>query len=408
MLQHNRWNSLPDDIIGKIISDLKFPRGGTVNITTTDFNVKLLIPVEYNISEFWNILDNLFTLFTTPCMNTFSIDLGRSLYLEPCVKPILDSWARRLRACNTQHIAMLGYSTLGERVCPPSFFQIQSLVSLHLSSLLFVKHSNRFVSHPIILPNLEKLSLGSVDYEFLGRILSSCPLLVYLCFSLYVKPKGKIRSVSISSKSLNRLRITTDMSSVLEDIIDVVINAPILENLSIIANSSSFVSMRTFDSILNLKSLLLDGGLTTKLFNSPTGIIFPNLTNLTLFEINSFDLLMATSKQQMLHCPNLKVLVLQFSTMYDIVWDTKAISFVLVEHVNHLKLIMGTVRIDQQTLNLVTWLLTSAPVLNKLVISGCGTRPSDDSLSKFRKTLLECAEETSRCQIKFLGGYKLE
>ncbi|XP_074287785.1 uncharacterized protein LOC141612936 [Silene latifolia] len=388
MLQHNRWNSLPDDIIAKIIADLKFPRGATVTITTTDFNIKLLIPVEYNISKFWNILDNLFTLFTTPSMNTFSIELARSLYLEPCVKPILDSWARRLRDCNIQHMAMLGYSKIVDRVCPRSVFQINSLVSLHLSSLFFVKDYDWFVSHPIILPNLEKLSLGSVDYGFLGRILSSCPSLVYLCFSLYVKPI----SVSISSKSLKRLRTTLDMSSVLEDI-DVVIDAPILENFSFIANSL-FVSMRTFDSIFNL-------------FNSPTKIIFPNLTNLSLFEINSFELLMATLKQQMLHCPNLKVLVLHFSTEYDIVWDTKAI-FVLVEHVKHLKLIMGTVRIDQQTLNFVTWLLTSAPVLKKLVISGRGTRPSDDSLTKFRKTLLECAENTSRCQIKFLGGYKLE
>ncbi|XP_074287805.1 putative F-box/FBD/LRR-repeat protein At1g78760 [Silene latifolia] len=388
MLQHNRWNSLPDDIIAKIISDLKFPRGATVTITATDFNIKLLISVEYNISKFWNILDNLFTLFTTPSMDTFSIELDRSLYLEPCVKPILDSWARRLRDCNTRHMAMLGYSKIVDRVCPRSVFQIHSLVSLHLSSLFFVKDYDWFVSNPIILPNLEKLSLGSVDYGSLGRILSSCPSLVCLCFSLYVKPI----SVSISSKSLKRLRITLDMSPVLEDI-DVVIDAPILENLTFIANSL-FVSMRTFDSIFNL-------------FNSPTKIVFPNLTNLSLFEINSFDLLMATLKQQMLHCPNLKVLVLHFSTMYDIVWDSKAI-FVLVEHVKHLKLIMGTVRIDQQTLNFVTWLLRSAPVLKKLVINGRGTRPSDDSLSQFRKTLLECAEDTSRCQIKFLGGYKLE
>ncbi|XP_074314954.1 F-box protein At4g09920-like [Silene latifolia] len=410
MLQQNRWSSLPDDIIAKIISHLDvIPRGSTITISTTNFDVKLYKRDTNNISEFWSILDNLFTIFTTPCIENFSIDLDHTLYDEPCVRPILYSWARRLRACSIKHIAIqsLARCHFGDRVCPPSVFQIHSLVSLRLSSLFINNEYDRFVSLPIILPNLEDLSIGYVKYGLLGRLLSSCPSLTRLCFSLVVEPKDEIFSVSISSKSLKRLNIFLDMLSVREDI-DVIIDAPILEHLYFSANNSSFLSMRTFNSISNLKSLTLGGGLATKLFNSPTKIIFPNLTYLALFSVNSSLIFNATLKQQILHCPKIEVLLLHFSVLCKIVWDTKAILLVPIEHVKHLTLDMTILRINRQTLNFVTWLLRSAPVLKKLVIRGYGTRPSDDSLSEFCKTLLKCAEDTSRCQIDFLGGYKLD
>ncbi|XP_074287694.1 putative F-box/FBD/LRR-repeat protein At5g25850 [Silene latifolia] len=402
LLQHN-WSSLPDEIIAEIIShlDVPRPRSSAINISATTFKVNYLGPVTFNISDFWKILDNLFTIFTTPSTNTFSIYLDDTLYERPCVRLILDSWAHRLRVRNTQHIEIRSdYVSFGDRVCLPSVFQIQSLVSLHLSCV-------PLVSNPIVLPNPKKLSLGSVNHGFLGRLLIGCPSLEDLSFSLTEKPKGRNGLVSISSKNLKRLCIILDIYLVLGNI-EVIIDTPALDHLFFSANSPR-LSMRMTESVSNLKSLELSGVSTTMLYSNPTKTIFefPNMTHLTL-SLGSSEIFKAIFVQQRLppYYPNLEVIVLNFSIFYDIVWDTKD-TFVLVDHVKHLELHMGIVRIDGQTLNLVTWLLRSAPILKKLVFSGYGTRPSDDFLGKFHKTVLKCAEDTSGCEIDFLGGYKL-
>ncbi|XP_074287800.1 putative F-box/FBD/LRR-repeat protein At5g25850 [Silene latifolia] len=340
MLQQHRWSSLPDDIIAKIISHIDFPRPrrSTIEIFATTFKVNILrnYPSDgatFNISEFWKILDNLFTLFTTPSINTFSIFLDPTLYEDPCVRPILNSWAHRLRSRNTQHITIESsyYSTFGDRVCPPSVFQIQSLVSLHLSRA-------NSVSHPVVLPNLTELRLDSVNHEFLGRLLSSCPSLEDLSFSLNDKPTGTNPLVSISSRTLKRLRITIYKWLVSGDI-EVIIDAPTLDYLYFKVNSP-LLSMRMIGSISNIKSIELIGSVSmTMIYSSPSKTIFPFVTKLTLSVSSS-----KVFEQHMLpyYFPNLELLVLSLigacdNTMPYNDWDIKG-RFVLVEYVKHLEL----------------------------------------------------------------------
>ncbi|XP_074287794.1 putative F-box/FBD/LRR-repeat protein At5g22670 [Silene latifolia] len=405
MLQQDRWRSLPDDIIAKIISHLDLVhRPGylyTITISATTFIVHFFdhcrpLDVTFNISEFWKILDNLFTLFTTPSIDTFNIYLHPALYDEPCARPILNSWARRLRARNIQRFAI--EDAIKDRLCPPtpSVFQIQSLVSLYLSYTKFVSQ------HPtIILPNLKRLRLVSVNHGFLGRLLSSCPSLEDLSFSLNDKPTGKNSSVSISSKTLKRLSITLDISRVSGDV-EVIIDAQTLDDLYFNVNSP-LQSMRMLGLISNLKSIGLAGSVSmTMIYRSPSKTIFPFVTELTL-SVSSSEVF----EQHMLpyYFPNLERLVLYFCFSYNNDWDIKG-RFVLVEYVKHLQLRMDYFRLNQRTLNFLTWLLTSAPNLEKLFIDGFGSTSTlfnDDFLDKdqFYENLLNCAEDTSCCEIEF-------
>ncbi|XP_074287734.1 FBD-associated F-box protein At4g13985-like [Silene latifolia] len=400
ILQHHRSISLPYDILNIIIFLLKFPQRTNFTISDSTFFIDLSEPVENNFSEFWNILDNLFTIFTAPSTNTFRIHLHETLFEEPSIRAILHSWTRRLRARNFQHVEIRSTCCFyGDKVFPPSIFQIHSLVSLNLDYIYF-EEFDQFVSHPIILPNLKKLKLGVVDYGILEWLLSCCPSIEDLFFRIETTPTSN-KGPSITSKNLKRLRISHFLARGPRDFIEIIIDAPTLEYLYF---SGSFLSMRMFDLIPNVKALDLGGRSTTRLYNSTTKMIFPSWTHLTLHL--GYEIFKAIFEQKMLHCPNLENLVLQFygTNFYDFIWEPEA-KFGLVEHVKHLELRMTVIRFNQRTLDLVTWLLGSAPVLEKLVLFANQSYSDDKSKAQFQQGVIEFAEDSSRCQIEFLGAF---
>ncbi|XP_074287738.1 FBD-associated F-box protein At5g60610-like [Silene latifolia] len=286
-----------------------------------------------------------------------------------------------------------GIGLSNHRLYPPSVFLIHSLVTLEMRFYSIRDIDWRFPKL-IVLPNLKKLYLSELDYADLGRLLGCCQALEDLSLSIDI-PQESV--VLITSKSLKRLAIKLEGKSIR----DVIVDTPILEQLDYCSNS--VLSIQMLDSIPNVKSLKLRTGSPTRFNNFRT-----TLSELIRLELSlNSEIFQAIFDQQMMHCPNLEVLVLDFFGYYEITWNQEAM-FMLVQQVKHIELCAYVDRFSKYGLSLVIWLLRSAPVLKKLVISGYGTLPSDDSLSKFRNIVLKCAENTSCCQIDFLGLYKLD
>ncbi|XP_074287733.1 putative FBD-associated F-box protein At5g56560 [Silene latifolia] len=409
MEQHHRWSSLPDDIVFKIISHLNFPKEFVITISTTIFSIKQLYKnTAYNVNEsrYWTIFDNLFNLFTTPVLDTFYINLHYSFYKQPLCWPMIDTWAKRLRACNIRQFTIKKFSGCRymKPVLPPSIFRMNSLLSLTLY-FYFEEIAWSDQLSMVLLPNLKKLHLISSNYGLMEELISRCPSLEDL--SLILNDDPQKNSISITSKKLKRLYINLHYYYVSLSILNVILDAPILEHYRYVA--ASILSMQMLDSILNVKSLALCAQPDQlKFYNSPKKTVFPNLSHLTLslpskIYLKIFD-------EQLLCCPNLKVLKLHFiiyNPMEMIL--NEDVKFVLVEPVKRLEVYMNDYRFSKQMANLVTWLLRSAKVLEKLVLSSHDLFSYNNSAkSQFFQTLFECVESTSRCQIELLAGYKLD
>ncbi|XP_074287709.1 putative F-box/FBD/LRR-repeat protein At5g44950 [Silene latifolia] len=413
MEEHQRWSSLPDDIVFKIISHLNFPKDQfVITISTTIFSIKQLYGSDrnaYNVYEpcCWTIFDNLFNLFTSPVIATFYLSLHASFYKQPLCWPIIDTWAKRLRARNIRHFTIKkfgGYRFL-KPVWLPSIFRMHSLLSLTLY-FHFKEISWTDQLSMVLLPNLKKLHLVSSNYGLMEELISRCPSLEDLSLILNHDPQKN--SISITSKKLKRLYINLHYYYyVSSSILNVILDAPILEHYRYVAGS--ILSMEMLDSILNVKSLALRAQPDQlKFYNSPKKTVFPNLSHLTLsfpskIYLKIFD-------EQLLCCPNLKVLKLHF-----IIYDPREmilnedVKFVLLEPVKRLEVYMNDYQFSKQMANLVIWLLRSAKVLEKLVLSSHDLFSySNSAKSQFFQTLFECVESTLRCQIELLGGYKLD
>ncbi|XP_074287744.1 putative F-box/FBD/LRR-repeat protein At5g25850 [Silene latifolia] len=396
--QHHLWSSLPDDIIFDLFSRLGLPREAVITVSTTKFIIKQILKPTYNIYEFWTALDNFFTVFIPPLINTFCLNLHTDHYDEPRCWPIIDAWARRLSTYNIQHFTANKFCRYrsDDHVYPISIFRMHSLVSLELNLCPHIAlNAPRYIN----LPNLKKLILYSINYRSLKALLSCCPSLEYLFLSVN---EPKYRLVSLTSKKLKRLCITLEGP----DIHDVVIDAPILEKLDY--SSKSILSMPMLDKISNVKSLELrvcSTNLGRNLIFKRT-FIFPNLTRLQL-TMCSPEIFKAIGL--MVHCPKLDVFVLRVINPNKMVWNQEAV-FVPVEHVKRIELHTGTLfnQFGEEMLNLVTLLLRSAKVLEKLILMACGSLSNYTHLAKnkFYRALYECVEATSRCQVKFLGAYK--
>ncbi|XP_074287735.1 FBD-associated F-box protein At5g60610-like [Silene latifolia] len=396
---HHRWSSLPDDIIFEIISRVGLPRKVVITVSASNFTIEQTVAPNYNIYELWTTLDNLFTVFIPPFIDTFSFNLHTDHYDEPRCWPIIDAWARRLSACNIQHFR--AYKAFRyrphEHVYPLSIFRMHSLISLDLS--LCSRITSR-APYSIILPNLKKLRLRYVNYECLRQLLSCCPSLEDLSSSINESMK---HLVSLTSKKLKRLCIILKGFS----IVDVVIDTPILEEL--IIYWYPIVSVRTFESISKVRSLELHGSWARLECNPRNTITYPNLTDLKLVTCSP-ELFKAIGL--MLDCPKLEVFVIYMDTTDSIkkmVWDQEAV-FGPVEHVKHINLYMNTIVdiFSENIVNIVTLLLRSAKVLEKLTLFGYGPLKNQRYLAipQFHQTLAECVEATSRCQLELLGAYK--
>ncbi|XP_074287713.1 putative F-box/FBD/LRR-repeat protein At5g25850 [Silene latifolia] len=411
MEQHHRWSSLPDDIVFKIISHLDLPIDFVITISTSIFSINELYTsnrTAYNVYEpyCWTVFDNLFTLFTTPLIDTFYLNLRASFYEQPLCCPIIDTWARRLSSCNIRHFTVNNFGGFGlcDLVFPPRIFQMHSLVSLKLY-FYFKEISWSDKLSMILLPNLKKLHLVSSNNGLLEELISRCPSLEDLTLTLIrLSRDTQKNSISITSKKLKRLYINQRYRS--SSIFKVILDAPILEHYRYVVGS--ILSMQMLDSILNVKSLALlrQDYCPLKFYNSPKKTVFPNLSHLTLSL--PFEVYQKIFDEQFLCCPNLKVLKLHLSGHTNMILN-EDVKFVLVEQVKRLEMYMNDYRFSKQTVNLVTWLLRSAKVLEKLVLSSHGPFYYDKSAkSQFYQTLFECVESTSRCQIEFLGDYKLD
>ncbi|XP_074287696.1 FBD-associated F-box protein At4g10400-like [Silene latifolia] len=403
---HHSWSLLPNDIFADIISRVGFTHKAVITVSNTSFIVKhtadaterWFIP-PYDLYEFWTTLDNLFTVFIPPFIDTFILDLHPAHYDEPRCWTIMDRWARQLRDCNIQHFTAKGLRRhrSDDKVYPPNFFRMHSLVSLKLNLC-----DNRIESSVprsiILLPNLKKLTLDWINYGFLERLLSNCPSLENLSLSVHTIEE---RLASLKSKKLKRLRIALEGFSINDFIID----APMLEKLDYY--SFSIFSMRMLDSISDVKSLKVEVSASSRRIElgSKTTMMFPNLSHLNLV-IYSPEVFKAIGL--MLHCPKLEVFELRLDKIYyyrirKMVWNKEAV-FIPVEHVKHIKL-YPSMRFDcigNELLDLVRFLLRSAKVLKKLTINAYD--PHSFYLAKpyFYQTLFECAKATSRCQIELL------
>ncbi|XP_074287739.1 FBD-associated F-box protein At2g26860-like [Silene latifolia] len=400
----NRWSSLPDDIFADIISRVGFTYKAVITVSNTSFTIKHTADKDaptYNLYEFWTTLDKLFTVFIPPFIDTFSLDLHPAHYDESRCWPIMDRWARQLRACNIQHLTAkaLRRRRSDDQVCPPIFFRMHSLVSLKLNLC-----DNRIKSSVprsiILLPNLKKLTLDWINYGFLKRLLSNCPSLEDLSLSV---DKIEERLVSLTSKKLKRLRIALEGFSIRDFIID----APMLEKLDYY--SFTILSMRMLYSISEVKSLKVEVRIILGRIDlgSETTMLFPNLTHLNLV-IYSPEIFKEIGL--MLHCPKLEVFELRLGSLNNMVWNQEAV-FVPVEHVKHIKLDPSTSFDDlfgKGMLDLVGFLLRSAKGLKKLTLT------ADDNTYRFYlakphhfyQALFDCVQATSRCQVELLGVYK--
>ncbi|XP_074287721.1 F-box protein At4g09920-like [Silene latifolia] len=412
MEEHQRWSSLPDDIVFKIISHLNFPKDQfVITISTTIFSIKQLYGSDrnaYNVYEpcCWTIFDNLFNLFTSPVIATFYLSLHASFYKQPLCWPIIDTWAKRLRARNIRHFTIKkfgGYRFL-KPVWLPSIFRMHSLLSLTLY-FHFKEISWTDQLSMVLLPNLKKLHLVSSNYGLLEELISRCPSLEDLFLTLSHDPPNIL--ISITSKKLKRLYINLELVSSF-----ILLDAPILEHFRYVAGS--VLSMQMLDSILNVKSLALRAEdyqrQPLKFYNSPKKTVFPNLSHLTLSL--PFGVYQKIFDEQLLCCPNLKVLKLHLSGPTNMILNDD-VKFELVEQVKRLEVYMTDGEFSNQLLNLLTWLIKSAKVLEKLLLSSHHLRPDYKEFKNLAKsqvyeTLFECVESTSHCQIEFLGDYKLD
>ncbi|XP_074288004.1 F-box/FBD/LRR-repeat protein At5g22660-like [Silene latifolia] len=365
--------------------------------------------IAYNIYEprYWTIFDNLFNLFTTPVIDNFYLNLHVSFYKEPLSWPIIDMWARRLHSTNIRHFTINTFDSFSFsiRVWPRSIFRMHSLLSLTLYiAFKEIARSDDQLSM-ILPPNLKKLHLVSSNYELLEELISRCPSLEDLFLTLDIEQKSK-SSISITSEKLKRLYITLyNVSAVYY--CKVIIDAPILEHFRYF--TADILSMQMLDSILNVKSLALhvEDYWDRKFYTSPKKTVFPNLRHLTLSL--SWKLYRTMFDEQLLCCPNLKVLKLHF--YYDHHSEmilNEDVKFALVEQVKRLEVYMIDGEFSKQKLNILTWLLRSAKVLEKLVLSSKLGNYNNLEKSQFFENLFECAESTSRCQIELLGGCKLD
>ncbi|XP_074287737.1 putative F-box/FBD/LRR-repeat protein At5g25850 [Silene latifolia] len=297
---HHRWISLPDDIFLEIIARVGLPREVVITVSTTNFSIEQTHAPTYDLNKFWTALDNLFTVLVPPITDTFCLDLNIAHYSEHRCWPIIDAWARQLRACNIQHFTATKFSRniSDEHVYPLSIFRMHSLVSLDLNMCHRIASST---SYSIILPNLKKLQLSWINYECLRRLLSCCPSLEDLSVSIY---ESKTHSVSLTSKKLKRLCMRLEGVS----IVDVIIDAPILDKLNY--STMSTLSMQMLDSVSNIiKSLELEVYNIGVSRGSKKRIIFPNLTYIQLS--CSWHLVIDTIS--MVHFPKLEVIVLRLN-----------------------------------------------------------------------------------------------
>ncbi|XP_074287719.1 F-box/FBD/LRR-repeat protein At5g22660-like [Silene latifolia] len=415
MEQHHRWSSLPDDIVSKIISHLNLS-DFVITISSTIFSIKQIYTERFIANSvyeprYWTIFDNLFDYFTTPVIDTFYLNLHVSFYKDPLCWPIIDTWAHRLRSTNIRHFTINTFDSFefSIRVWPPSIFRMHSLLSLTLYiSFKEIARSDDQLSM-ILPPNLKKLHLVSSNYQLLEELISGCPSLEDLSLTLDIDQKSK-SSISITSEKLKRLYINLYKVSNYYCKVIIIIDAPILEHFRYFTRD--ILSMQMLDSILNVKSLALhvEDYWDRKFNTSPKKTVFPNLRHLTLSL--PWKLYQKMFDEQLLCCPNLKVLKLHFSNYYD---EYKAMilnedaKFALVEQVKRLEVYMIDGKFSKQRLNLLTWLLRSAKVLEKLVLSSNNLWDYNKlAKSQFLETLFECAESTSRCQIQLLGGCKLD
>ncbi|XP_074287789.1 F-box/FBD/LRR-repeat protein At5g53840-like [Silene latifolia] len=271
---------------------------------------------------------------------------------------------------------------------------MHSLVSLDLNTCHRIAAST---TRSINLPNLKKLQLSWINYECLRRLLSCCPSLEELSLSVNEFEK---HSVSLTSKKLKRLCMRLAGVSM----VDVIIDAPILDELNY--SSSSILSMQMLDSVSNVKSLELEAYTTRVSRGRPMKtIIFLNLTHLQL--VGCLPLVIEAIGL-MVHCPKLEVFVLRLIIFDKMVWN-KEVVFVPVEHVKRIELHTSTIvdQFGEEMLNLVTLLLRSAKVLEKLTLYGRRTYFNYLNKPRFYQTLFECVEATSQYQVELLGVYEL-
>ncbi|XP_074287788.1 FBD-associated F-box protein At5g60610-like [Silene latifolia] len=179
----HRLISLPEDIIFEIISRVGLPREVVITFSTTNFSIKQTSAPTYDLYVFWTALNNLFAVLIPPIVDTFCLDLNIAHYREPRCWPIIDAWARQLRACNIQHFTATKFSRNSsyEHVYPLSIFRMHSLVSLDLNMCHRIASTT---TNSINLPNLKKLRLSWINYDCLRRLLSCCPSLEDLSVSI--------------------------------------------------------------------------------------------------------------------------------------------------------------------------------------------------------------------------------
>ncbi|XP_074287714.1 F-box/FBD/LRR-repeat protein At1g13780-like [Silene latifolia] len=321
------------------------------------------------------------------------LDYSSRVWVDHCPKWIVDAVARNIR-----HFAInslfAGLSSIhGLKDC--------MLVTSDTSLSKKIAWTDQLSM--VLLPNLKKLHLVSSNYELLEELISRCPSLEDLFLTLNHDPQNIL--ISITSKKLKRLYINLQRVSSF-----ILLDAPILEHFRYVVGS--ILSMQMLDSILNVKSLALraENYRPLKFYNSPKKTIFPNLSHLTLSL--PFGVYQKIFDEQLLCCPNLKVLKLHLSGPTNMILNDD-VKFELVEQVKCLEVYMTYGEFSKQLLNLLTWLIKSAKVLEKLLLSSHHLRPDYKEFKNLAKsqvyeTLFECVESISRCQIEFLGDYKLD
>ncbi|XP_074287701.1 F-box/FBD/LRR-repeat protein At5g53840-like [Silene latifolia] len=418
-VEHKRWSSLPDDIISNILSRLDLPQNFDITISDTTFDITQSNIVE-NIPEIIPILDNIFTIFTTPLLiNTVRLHLQRDSYKYPSLCRAIDSWARRLRCCNVEHFKSTSksrYYYIDGQVHAPSVFQIQSLVSLDLD----LSTGGFAWSFPdsINLPNLKKLSSIFVDVKCIEKFMSSSPSLEDLSFTLIKEsecPKPFADgSLTIVGPNLTRLSITLCRFYGFEDFtrLNLHVDAPKLEHFNFTAPrlpvSRNQIIRQLINSVSHVKSLVLNIARDAAMsYNSPNiKTIFPNVTHLT-WTLGRFE--RWETLPLLLPCPKLEVLVLKFVDSGNNVGVIPDAKTTLYEHLKRLELNTTGVRFDDKFLKLTKYFLRSASCLEKLVLNASFMYTSDNyhsaEAARFHRCLLDCPRRSSFCEIEFLGVY---
>ncbi|XP_074287725.1 F-box/FBD/LRR-repeat protein At5g53840-like [Silene latifolia] len=418
--ERKRWSSLPDDIISNILSRLDLPQNLVITISDTTFNITQSNKVK-NIPEIIPILDNIFTVFTTPLLKTVSLHLHRDSYTYRSLDRAIDSWARRLRCSNVEHFKSTSNSRhyhKGGQVDAPSVFQIQSLVSLDLD--LSTGGFAWTFPDSINLPNLKKLSsiFFNDDVKCIEKLLSSSPSLEDLTFTL-IKESGCPKpsadgSLTIVGTNLTRLSITLHGFYGFEDFtrLNLHFDTPKLEHFNFtaprLALSYNQIIRQFIDSISHVNSLVFDIAYNMMMPSSNPNIktIFPNVTHLT-WTLGRFERL--ETLPLLLPCPKLEVLVLKCVNSDNDVGVIPDAKTTLYEHMKRIELNMTRVRFDEEILKLTKYFLRSASCLEKLVLNASFTCTYDNchlaEAARFHRSLLDCPRRSSFCEIEFLGVY---